>query len=180
MEPCRLVESVVLVKILCDVEREFYGEVVGVLPEGLVGCFHHLRRYSSDLVLADVPSGAAKDYLDPEWEPPMRLDVVAVPGTLNDMLALFLRRLVYKYEIGVPAPHVRRGALEGLVPMYRVPRGEVLAYALLTGILANLDCHVETAEGDVVDRFVAQLSVEHPELLYRFLSSAVPSRWPHQ
>lgn len=174
IDPCRLAESVVLARLLNEVEQEFGGEVVGVVAEeGLLECLSSLRRFCIDLAFIIPDKGpTAKNGADHFCHAlRLRADVVAVPTTLDDMLDHFLRGLAYRGEIAKPRIHSRCDEVELIAPMHRILRVDVLAYALATGVLESVDCPGRPDGPDAIGEFVSRLSLEHPELLYRFLYS---------
>lgn len=179
IDPRRLAESLVLARLLEEVEQGFGGEVIGVVTEeGLLECLSDIRKHCCDLVFVVLDKGmSAKDDVHSIHRAiNLRADVVALPATLNDLLDLFLRGLVYRGEIIKPKVHVRYGEVEFLSPMHRILRTDILAYALITGVFRSVGCLDYFNEPDTLGRFVSQLSLEHPELLYRFLYSAIKPR----
>lgn len=175
----RLIESVVLVKLLGEVEREFGGKVVGIVTEEvLIDCLPGMRRYCENVVT--VLLGEELSSEDPDIESiydalGMKLDVLMHPATLNDLLTFFLKSLAFRYEIRKPKVHAKYREIEFIAPMRRILRTDVLAYALISGIIDDLNCLDFTIKVDILDKFSAQLSLEHPELLYRFLYSMLKS-----
>lgn len=176
----RLVESVVLMRLLSEVEKEFSGEVVGVITEEeLLDCVTDLRGYCNDLVFM------ALDYEEIEENSDVssalsslgaRFDVVALPATLDDIFVSFLKSLVYDHEIAKPKIYVRLGEVEFIFPMYRILKTDLLAFALTSGILKGLSHSTclsldKSGRPDTLSRLASQLSMKHPELLYRFLYS---------
>jgi len=180
---CWLVEGFVLSKVLNDVEREFQGVTVGLIVEDrLLECANDLRRYVDEVVFLHWGQAGIKEYLDSGSAPNIsgiRLDIVAVPLTLNDILSDFLRNLIYRGTMLRRWISVRGDGFDVLAPMYRILRTDVYSYALTSGMLRRLElCHQIEGKAETVDKLVALLSMEHPELLYRFLHSylAPPQR----
>ncbi|MCS7099377.1 MAG: hypothetical protein RMH84_01260 [Sulfolobales archaeon] len=169
----RIVESTVLMKILSDIERGFNSEVVCVvLEEELFECYSVFRRYCQDVVFSSL----GRDVLEGGYVQKAiaglttRLDVVALPETLNDILTLFLKNLVNKYVIEKPRIYFKSGDVEVVVPMYRVLKTDVTAYAHISGILKSLDCfNTSVGNVEVLEKLAVWLSLKHPELVYRFL-----------
>lgn len=175
----RLIESVVLMKLLGEVEREFGGKVVGIVTdEVLIDCLPGMRRYCENVVIKLLEEELSTE--DPDIESlynalGMKLDVLAYPATLNDLLTFFLKSLAFRYEIRKPKVYARYREVEFIAPMHRILRTDILAYALISRIIDDLNCLDLTTKEDTLDKFSAQLSLEHPELLYRFLYSMLGS-----
>ncbi len=173
---CWLVEGFVLSKILNDIERGFQGVTVGLVVEDfLLGCANELRKYVDDVVFLPGESICAERYLNPESFLNLlgiRLDIIAVPLTLNDILATFLRNLLYYNTVLKPWVSARSGDLNVLIPMYRILRSDIYSYALVSGVLEHVgNCPRCEEKIEIVDKLVTSISMEHPELLYRFLRS---------
>lgn len=174
---CRLIESAVLMKLMSEVEQEFGGEVVGIVTEErLLGCVTDLRRYCHDIVFIAVDGEALKE-INSVFRVfsslGARVDVVALPATLDDILVTFLNNLVYGGKIVKPEVYVRHSELELVLPMCRILKTDLLAYALTSGVLKGLSYSNCLSRPDALSRFASQLSIKHPELLYRFLYSAL-------
>ncbi|MEM0066296.1 MAG: hypothetical protein QW459_04410 [Sulfolobales archaeon] len=172
---CRFIESVVLMKLLNEVEQEFSGEVVGVVTEEeLLDSITNVRRYCNDIVFIALGYEDVKKSIDvfkAFSSLGARFDVVALPATLDDILVSFLNSLVYDYEIVKPKVYAKHDGIEFIFPMHRILKTDILAYALASGILRGLSYPTCLNEPDALSRFASQLSMEHPELLYRFLYS---------
>ncbi|MCX8184414.1 MAG: hypothetical protein RMI56_06015 [Sulfolobales archaeon] len=171
----KIVESIVLMRILSEVEMEFNSEVVGVvLDEELIECSPVLRKHCRDLVFTSL-SGDLFEVSDIERaiaNLAIRLDIVALPETLSDLLTQFLKNLVSRYEVMKPRVYSKFSDIEVLIPMYRVLKTDIIAYAHISGILKSLDCFNPAVEKvDILEKLTTQLSLKHSELVYRFLHS---------
>lgn len=175
LSPCRLVEGVVLVQLLTEIEKEFSGKVIGVITdEGLLECLADLREYCYDIVFAVLDTGVVKrrGYAEGLYRAlGVTVDVIAFPATLDDLLSFFLNNLVYENEVLNLRVYAKYGEVEFIVPMYRILKTDLLAYALASGVLRNLSCLNYFNKPDTLSIFASQLSLEHPELLYRFVYS---------
>lgn len=175
---CRLVEGFILSKILNDIEREFQGVTVGLIAEDcLLGCANELRRYVDDVIFLPMESICAKESLNSESFSDLlsiRLDVIAIPLTLNDILAIFLRNLLYYNTVLKPWVSARSRSFNVLIPMYRILVSDIYSYALVSGMFEHIEGCSQCGEKiEIIDKLVALISMKHPELLYRFLRSCL-------
>lgn len=175
IDPSRLAESLALTRLLDEIEREFGGVVVCVVAgEEALECLRDVRRHCWDTIFASPCRRVLEEvvrYGRASCDVGARVDVVALPGTLDDLLALFLRGLVLEGELVKPSVHAKCCEREFLIPLYAVPRADVVAYALASGTLRNLECPGSPEKPDALSRLASRLSLEHPELLYRFMRS---------
>ncbi len=175
VDPARIVESLVLAQLLDEIEQGYGGTVIGIVssdeePE----CAYEVRRCCRDVVFAVLRGSPVEELVlrgRACCDPGVRVDVVALPGTLDDLLTAFLKELVRGGELAKPRVYARCGELELLVPLYSVPRVDVLAYALVSGMLGDLKCPGSAERPGALSRLTSRLSLEHPELLYRFMHS---------
>jgi hypothetical protein len=167
-------EGALLLKLLSDVEERYSGLAIAVacgdLPEDYLAV---VRRYSKDVLpchgLGGPEVACVRLPRDLDW---LRLDLLAVPVTLDDLLECFLRSLVYEHEVRSVRTYVELQHLKVFTPLYRVPRVDLTAYAFLAGILDEVSCTKVVKPPDAVGRLVSEISIKHPELLFRFLYGA--------
>jgi len=164
-------ESLLLLKLLNDIEKSYSGLALAVVCGEISDSYLAVvRRYSRDVVpcpgLGSVELACVKLPKDLEG---LRLDLLAVPVTLDDLLGCFLRNLVYGYEVRGVHTHIELQHLKVFAPLYRVPRVDLVAYAFLAELLDEVSYGKTVSPPDTIDKLISTISIKHPELLFRFL-----------
>lgn len=173
-----VLESVLLLKLLGDVEERYSGLAVAIMSEDVPEDYLALvRKYSRDVVpcleLGDTELACVKL---PRGLEGLRIDLLAVPVTLDDLLECFLCNLVYRYEVREVRTYAELQNLRVFAPLYRVPRVDLVAYAFLVGILNEVSYGRAGKCSDTIGKLVSTISIKHPELLFRFLHGVSPGR----
>ncbi len=167
-------ESLLLLKFLNDIEKHYSGLAVAVVcGEVSENYLAVVKRYSRD-VIPCLGLGSAELACTklPRGLEGLRLDLLAVPVTLDDILGCFLRNLVYGYEVREVRTHIELQQLKVFAPLYRIPRVDLATYAFLVGLLDEVYYGKAVSHPDTIGKLVSAISIKHPELLFRFLYGA--------
>jgi len=132
-----------------------------------------VRKYSTDVVPRLEPGDVELACVKlPRGLEGLRLDLLAVPVTLDDILGCFLRNLVHRYEVREVRTDMKLQHLKVFAPLYRVPRVDLVTYAFLVGLLDEVCYGKAVSPPDTIGKLVSAISIKHPELLFRFLYGA--------
>jgi hypothetical protein len=169
-----VLESALLLKVLGEVEERYSGLAIAVTcGDVLEEYLAVIRRYSKDVVpcpeLGDSEIVCVRLPKGLDW---LRLDLLAVPVTLDDLLECFLRSLLYEHEVRNVGTYAELQHLKVFAPLHRVPRVDLVAYAFLAGVLDEVSCTKVRRPPDAIGKLVTAISIKHPELLFRFLYGA--------
>jgi len=167
-------ESLLLLKFLNDIEKQYSGLAVAVVyGEISENYLAVVRRYSRDVVpCLGLESAELACVKLPRGLEGLRLDLLAVPVTLDDILGCFLRNLVHRYEVREVRTDMKLQHLKVFAPLYRVPRVDLVTYAFLVGLLDEVCYGKAVSPPDTIGKLVSAISIKHPELLFRFLYGA--------